>query len=320
MNNSTNAVDEQIIERHFLDAETFRQFSRPNPWRWLLAVSGEWAIIGMAMWICNTWPHWWLWIPAIFVIGTRQHALGIMAHEGVHFLVSRNRFWNDLLANLLSAYSLTYAVEGYRTNHLKHHRWLETPLDPERAALDNYPKDWTYPMPRKQFFMLLLRDIAGVYQIQTTKLYEYVWQIPAKRPLHILKVAAFHSVFIFLAIATGHLWTYLLLWLAPLFTVALLCFRLRTVAEHYTVVRTQDKYRRKTVDTLATTRTTMGCPITQFLIAPYNMSYHIEHHLYPTVPVFRLRALHRRLMKNPEFALRARVTRTYQGLWRELTT
>lgn len=316
---SDEPVEDQFFKGRILDAATLRRFSRPNPAVWLAAVFNEWMIIGVTMFVCNRWPYWWLWAAGILLIGTRQHALGIMAHEGVHHTLARRKFWNDLLANLFAAYPLTYPVEGYRTNHLKHHRWLDTPEDPERASVDHYPEDWIYPMPKRKFFKLVLRDMIGVYQLQTTKLYEYIWAIPEGKLRHIIKVVLFHVFFIALALMTGYLWTYVLLWLVPLFTVAILCFRLRTAAEHSALYRPEHRFTRQAVDTIATTRTTRGCPITQFFLAPYNMSYHIEHHLYPSVPVFRLRELHAHLMRNPEFAARARVTDSYRGLVDELT-
>jgi len=58
----------------------------------------------------------------------------------------------------------------------------------------------------------------------------------------------------------------------------------------------------------------------RFLLAPYNMSFHIEHHLYPSVPVFRLRDLHDTLMRNPDYRMRARVTRSYRRLFNEELT
>src|SRR5262245_61863395 len=148
MNRKSAAAEEQVIERQWLDPSTYRRFSRHNVWRWLLGVGSEWLTVGLTVWICRRWPHWWLWAAGIVLIGTRQHALGIMAHESVHFLVTGRRFWNDLLGNYLAAYPLTYSVQGYRTNHLLHHRWLETPRDPERATVDFFPDEWTYPMPR----------------------------------------------------------------------------------------------------------------------------------------------------------------------------
>jgi fatty acid desaturase len=49
------------------------------------------------------------------------------------------------------------------------------------------------------------------------------------------------------------------------------------------------------------------------------MAYHIEHHLFPDVPVFRLRRLHEELMKSPDYARRARVSRGHTALLDALT-
>jgi fatty acid desaturase len=318
----TNAdmIEEQFIERHLLDPETYRYFSKHNVWHWLAADIGEWSVIGLTMLACNTWPYWWLWIVGIFIIGTRQHALGIMAHEGVHFLIIGKKFWNDLLGNYLAAYALTYSVQGYRTNHLQHHRWLETPRDPERATLDFFPEEWTYPMPRGRFYWLLIRDMLGLNQKPASRLIRYVWEIPDGRLPHIIQIVIYHTVIITAAATTGYIWTYLLLWLLPLFTITLLCFRIRTASEHSAIGRAEDRYTRENVDTMATTRTTIGGLITGWLFAPHNMSYHVEHHLYPSVPVFRLKALHKTLLKIPGFAARVHVAKGYRHLFQQLTT
>jgi fatty acid desaturase len=73
------------------------------------------------------------------------------------------------------------------------------------------------------------------------------------------------------------------------------------------------------MNTMDTTRTTVGGWVGGFLFAPYNMSYHIEHHLFPTVPVFRLRALHHHLMQIPQYAAKARVSYGFPALFGELT-
>lgn len=320
MQRVNDGIEEPFIERHILDAETHRRLSAHNVWRWLSAVIFEWAIIGLTIWACNRWPSWWLWVMGIFLIGTRQHALGILAHEGVHFLVTRKKRWNDLLANLLAAYPLTYSVEGYRTNHLLHHRWLETASDPERITLDAYPNEWNYPLSRRRFYWLLLTDVLGLHRRPATTFMKYIWQVPGGNKTQLIRVALFHSAIIALAVVTGYHWSYLLLWLVPIMTVAMMCVRIRTAAEHYAIGSLEEKYTRARVSAVATTRTIVGNPVTRFLFCPHNMSYHVEHHLYPSVPVFRLRALHKLLLKDPLFAERARITKGYAQLVDELTT
>lgn len=320
MNTVTNeVVNENFIERHLLDPELYQKFTKHNPARWLLGCAQEWATVALLVWACNYFGKWWLYPFAIFIIGTRQHALGIMAHEATHYTVARSRFWNDLLGNIFAAYPLTYSIQGYRTNHLRHHRYLETDKDPERTALDLYKEEWTYPMKRLKFYLLLISDALLVKQIRAVHLVRYVWEVPTGPVPHVIGVFVMHASVVLIAWKTGYLWSYVLLWLVPLFSVAIMCFRIRTASEHSAIGPPEDRYTRQTPDTLATTRTTVGGPIGKWLFAPHNMAYHIEHHLYPSVPVFRLKRLHETLRQIPEYSARARVAHGYPALFRELT-
>lgn len=311
---------EAFVTRKLISRDELRAFARPNVWRWLLAVAGEWLVIAITITICNFFPNLLVWALGVFIIGTRQHALGIMAHESTHYLVSRNRRLNDLLGNLLAAYPLTYAIEGYRTNHLEHHRWLETPKDPEQAALRLYPEEWSYPMSRTKFFGLLAKDMLGGSLKPMSELTKYIWTMPGKSIWpHVAAVIAMQAIAFFAFFYAGLVWSYLLLWLLPLSTVALMCFRLRTVAEHSGVHAAGTRYSQTRADTLATTRTTVYGPVLKFLFGPHNMAYHIEHHAFPNVPVFRLKALHERLMQSAGFQERAHVSYGGGALLSELT-
>lgn len=308
------------LERRFLDTTTLQAFTRRRPSRWLAAAALEWTIILGLVWACVATGFWPLWVVAIFVIGTRQHALGILAHEAVHSLVSTNRVVNDLLGNLFAAYPLTYPVEGYRVAHLKHHGTLDTPADPERLTIDLYPEEWTFPMSRRRAVWLLVRDVFGIHQVAVKDLMKYIWQLPDGRWIpHLARVVAWHAVVIALAVATGHLLAYVLLWIVPLLTVAVMCFRIRTVAEHSGIYDGEVRFQRASMDTVATTRTITGNRVMQFLFGPYHMCYHVEHHLYPNVPVFELRRLHAKLQENAQFASSSHLTPSYAALFAELT-
>jgi fatty acid desaturase len=44
------------------------------------------------------------------------------------------------------------------------------------------------------------------------------------------------------------------------------------------------------------TRTTYSRVIERILVAPFNFNYHFEHHMWPAVPPYRLRRVHRHLV------------------------
>jgi fatty acid desaturase len=309
-----------VSDERLLSSEELREFTRHRPLRWLAAAALEWTIILGTIWACVATGSVVLWILGIFIIGTRQHALGILAHESVHRLVSSSRRTNDLLGNVFTSYSLTYPIEGYRVAHLRHHRLLDTPDDPERVTVDRYPEEWTFPITRSRATWILIRDLFGIHQVAVGDLIKYIWQLPRGEVLpHLVRVVAWHAVVIGVAVATGHIWAYLLLWLVPLLTVCVMCFRIRTVAEHSAIYEGEVRFVRESMDTIATTRTITGNRVMQFLFAPYNMCFHIEHHLYPSVPVFELRRLHAKLSENSHFAENGHLTSTYWALFKELT-
>ena len=98
-------------------------------------------------------------------------------------------------------------------------------------------------------------------------------------------------------------WAYFaLLWLLPMATVGTAAFRLRTVAEHAGLAEDHE---------LRSTRTVLPALFERFLVAPCNVNYHLEHHLYPSVPFYNLPKLHRRLLAEPEFRLNAHISRMY---------
>lgn len=284
------------------------------------AAAIEWAIILGTMTVCAVVGGWLICVPAVLIIGNRQHALGVLAHEGAHYLVSRNRKVNDLLSDLLAAYPISFTTIGFRTTHFRHHAYLETAKDPSRVTVDLFPEDWTFPMSKRHVGKVVLRDLTGLNQASSSVLLKYLWEIPGGRGRHLVQLLAFHAAAVGVTLWLGILWMYLALWVLPLFTVAIAFYRIRAVAEHSGLDEHELRYVDESADALSATRTTIpNGPLSKFLFAPYNISYHIEHHLYPMVPVFELPRLHSVLLENPEFEQRAHLTLGHGGLLEELT-
>jgi fatty acid desaturase len=58
--------------------------------------------------------------------------IGVVAHEGIHGVLVKNRFWNELLGGLLSSLVMTLPFYANRQFHLTHHRYThQMGLDPE---------------------------------------------------------------------------------------------------------------------------------------------------------------------------------------------
>jgi fatty acid desaturase len=92
--------------------------------------------------------------------------------------------------------------------------------------------------------------------------------------------------------------------MVPLMTVFLAIRYIRIVAEHYAVEHES---------VLNESRTVIAPFWELWLIAPWGLNYHLEHHLFPGVPCFRLAELHRLLMTRDPFPQIAHITHGYFG-------
>jgi fatty acid desaturase len=302
-----------------IDPNVLRRLSEVHVRRWLWAAAWNWATIIGAIWVFEVWSYWWTYLPALFVIGTRQHALGVLVHEGVHYRVSPSRFWNDFLSDYLAGYYLLTPTAGYRAFHLKHHQLLDTPEDPERITLDRFPKEWSFPMSAGRFLLYLLRDLIGVWPKPMLVLFTVIWSfLGPERRTHLLRIGALLGFLVIGAGVTGHLVTYVILWWVPLMTVFPMCFRMRTVAEHSGLESGARRYTRSKVDVLDTTRTVISTVPGRLVFGPHNVGLHVEHHLYPSVPFYRLPDLRQVLRADAEFSALCHTSPGYHQTIREL--
>ncbi len=117
------------------------------------------------------------------------------------------------------------------------------------------------------------------------------------------------------AMTKFELWPfYLLFWILPTGMTAAI-FRMRMIAEHYGVPNDKE---------ITGTRTITSNTLERMFICPLNVNYHLEHHMFPSVPFFNLPKLRESLLKEEEFSRKAHITKSYLGgagsVVRELTT
>jgi fatty acid desaturase len=109
-------------------------------------------------------------------------------------------------------------------------------------------------------------------------------------------VVAFHIGAPLIALALGGplaLFKYLVLWTLPLATVIQPILRLRAVCEHGAVTDLSTP--------LTAARTNLVGPLARFVMFPHHVNYHVEHHLFPAVPHYRLPQLHAELARRGVF-------------------
>jgi fatty acid desaturase len=94
---------------------------------------------------------------------------------------------------------------------------------------------------------------------------------------------------------------FLLLWIVPLFTSYAFFMLLRQFVQHGNGDRGM----------LTNTRVFFVGRLITFCVFPIGQRYHLPHHLYSTVPHYRLRKLHELLLKNPEYRQQAVIVEGY---------
>ena len=288
--------------RKALPKEVVQRLTRRSAWRASAAVLHDFAVLAAAIALgLYFWPNPTVLLVSILVIGSRQHALFVIAHDAAHYLLYESRLLNEIVGRACAM------VQGlsmctYRVIHRLHHNNLYGALDPDTALHGGYPRGRAYLVKK------LLKDLSG---LTAWKTYAYfLGGAPALntatnvavRPLDDTSeklraearhdrnaVIFFHLALLSLFAASGYLVQYLVLWVLPLVTVVQAILRLRAIAEHGATTDFSSP--------LTAARTNVAPAWLAWLIFPHHVNYHIEHHLYASVPHYNLPALHREMTK-----------------------
>lgn len=297
-----------------LDAAEVRELSKLSPVRALAAIVVEWATIAAAISLSLALAWWPVTALAVIVIGARQHALTVISHDAAHFRLLPNRTWNDWIANIFLAWPMFISVQGFRHFHGAHHRHLGEEGDGNRALWHTHDThgaptaEWRYPKTAVDLAFKVLRRaavITGAYWIVRGVVGGFMFG--ATPIAHVVRVALWAAVLA--AIAMHDAWLELAIyWLLPYCTWHVAAQYLRLVCEHSVVEADDPRY--------AKTRSTIPGPFARFFVLPRNIGYHIEHHWYPSVPLYNLPTLHARLMERAEFRAHAQCSHALlDSLW-----
>jgi fatty acid desaturase len=296
-----------------------RRLSRVNGWRSTGWIAFHWTVILLSGGAAIVIGQWWAYLLSMVVIATRQQALGVMMHDGAHYLLYKNRVVNDVVSDLFVAFPIGLSTDLYRGTHFRHHLHTNSADDPD-LAYQRKDADWfVWPKSRLACAWVLFKSFLGLNVFKGYEPYR-LWSpwLNIHRPLKgkprfplrsrvllVLTTIAIYGV----VIGGGIIVPAILLWMVPGFTLLNLVNRMRATAEHIGAIGTHE---------LNATRTVVPNLLERLTIAPMGVSYHLEHHLFPSVPGPRLAELHRLLMQDDDYRARALVTYSYTGVLREL--
>lgn len=247
-----------------------------------------WAVIIAAAVVAGVWTHWWTILLAFLAISTQQQALLNIEHDCIHSSFTRDKARDAVIGIFAAASPVGSPWHATRARHLAHHRLITTAEDPDLPLHDTRDKATRWALVR-YFGMGLLGGYAVLVLLNGAP--SNVERADRLRDLRNLAVAQ-----VVLWSASGLTlgwWVYPVLWLLPLVTLTTVCHLIRSFVEHAVLTDERPEH-----DNLLVSITSN--PVERAFLAPFNMNYHAEHHLYPAVPARRLPEVREALDATPE--------------------
>jgi fatty acid desaturase len=235
------------------------------------AVGGWMVMRGLAS--TSRLMEWALGIVGTLVVALALHAIALLLHDGVHHTLLRNRVANRWLAVALGACALMSA-SAYQAMHERHHIFLGDERDPD--DYHNYSGD-----RRVIWAMHYLRLLFGSF------LYIALIPVMVARRASRSERRRVMQEYALLGVIYALLWTFVPhgalvhAWLIPIIPAGIM-FNIRSLAAHGITDPSDPFLASRSID---------AHPLVAFFFR--NENYHLEHHLFPEIPSYNLKAVHR---------------------------
>jgi len=298
------------------DTSLVRPDGRPHPsfraeLRRIPNLRNAWSVValyvqtGLVIWFAIAFGPW-SW-PIAFVLMGRAHAqFASLMHEAAHRLLFSNRRINDWVGDWLLGYVSFTPTQAYRRVHMAHHRQEFGPDEPD------IPLYAGYPISPASLRRKLVRDATGQTGYRLLRGQIASLRSPDLRTRRTtMKIYAVQAGLFTVAIVAGYPLVYPLLWFLPYLTVWRVINRLRSIAEHGGMDASKDRR--------ATTHSVAQHPIAHFLLVPYNIGFHLAHHVDSGVPFRHLPRYHRAL-RDSGYVTDTLENPSYPSLWRRLAS
>ncbi|MBE9101127.1 fatty acid desaturase family protein [Vacuolonema iberomarrocanum] len=282
----TSLEDSVLNAQRLLLPEILKGLNQRSDRAGLFHLVGHLGMMGVSgtLWLTQMSENWAIALPALFIYGITLATMFAPLHECVH----RTAFASDRLnaavawfAGLLSFYNSTF----YRRYHKWHHRYTQIPgKDPELD--DPKPQTWGEYLRELSGLPWWIGKLRGHFRAATGQLEDCPFLSDAARAEVVRSTRwqlAVYGGAIALSLISGFPW-FLWGWIVPL-AVGQPVLRFILLAEHGGC--TEDN------NPLTNTRTTLTLAPLRFLM--WNMPFHAEHHLYPSIPFHTLPAAHQEL-------------------------
>lgn len=274
------------LQREIISRKDLKPFTGRRDLPGLLYFGGLLACIGASGYLVYLAQSGaWLW-PAMFVHGVMLGHLFAPLHEASHGTAFRTRWLNEAVLWFCGIVTIWTPIY-FRYDHAGHHTY---------AQVNGKDPEMVLPSPRTLLEYLYYVSAAHLWIKNFGWLFRHAMgymrpfnrQFVPDQELPRIYFEARAMLFIYgmvlvISLATGS-WAAAVYWLIPT-VIGVPVARMLRVADHTGCAEETDLRRYA--------RTVKTDPVTRFLC--WNMSYHCEHHLAPSVPFHHLAGLHRKV-------------------------
>lgn len=248
---------------------------------------------GTAFWLAtwSPWPLWarvLAWLPCCLLAAQGLHLIGWVGHEGFHFNLAENKKVSAVVGLLFSSMILSFMQIGASISHKTHHALTNQAGDPDIAIFRRFRGFW-------QRLMLGRVTCSRIYLRNTMRMllgrsFPEYWARPPFRWPTMRRLALLNA----LASLTFLCVYAVIAWYHPVGAIAAIAVP-HVVAVLYTGLRSYVEHAGTQIGEFRDSRTRTAW---FFSCWYYFNNYHLEHHLYPSVPCYRLPRVHRWLRAN----------------------
>lgn len=275
----------QVNPRQILSSAELKILNERSNLKGLIRLAGHLAILAASGYLWTTNLGNWAAIPALVVYGFGFAAMFAPLHECAHRTAFASNRLNDVvawLAGLLSFYNSTF----YRHYHKWHHRYTQIPgKDPELS--DPKPSNLGEYLLELSGLTWWIGKVQGHLCVALGQVKDYPF-LPesayAETSRSVRLQLWTYAAAIAISVAAGQPWAVFLYWVLPL-AVGQPILRFILLAEHKGCTNDENP--------LTNTRTTLTLFALKFMM--WNMPFHTEHHLYPSIPFHALPNAHEQL-------------------------
>lgn len=301
------------LRKNLLTKEELASLSTLQPLHVVKDTLLSWAIIISTWLLVAKFNNPLIAVLGFFVVGASCYRLYIIGHDGLHRRLFNSKWLNDLWGDIFILSFIGASTAKNRHNHMTHHIHTCEMEDPDRYKYQSNGKETLWKLLKVLLNWKTLRNaVTNVYQTTTSssssskpdstaevKLASTISKVLLIVSMNLI-VLLFHWFFL-------GLWSYVFLWLLPIFLCVYLADLFRVFCEHSMLDDTEAADQKM--------RLVSFVPglLERAFIAPLNMNFHAEHHLWTAIPYYKLKFAHSLCANKPLYIEHVELRRSYFG-------